>query len=67
MSANQKRRTYCVWDNVDDSVIAIDLNADQCAMLMDIDRSTFYSFISRMKSHPECKRRWTIIDSNEIG
>lgn len=66
MSANQKRRTFCVWDNHDDSIIAIDQPADICAALMGIGRDTFFSVKARMKAHPETKRRWTIIPSKEI-
>ena len=66
MSANQKRKTFCVWDNSDDSVIAIDQPADVCASLMGIARETFYSVKARMKTHPETKRRWTIISSEGI-
>lgn len=65
MSANQKRKTFCVWDNHDDSIIAIDLPADRCAALMGIGRDTFFSMKSRMKQR-ETKRRWTIISSKDI-
>ena len=66
MSANQKRKLFCVWDNKGDVIIAIDQPAEICASLMGIERDTFYVFKARMKSHPESKRRWTIIPSIEI-
>ena len=66
MSKNQRRKLFCVWDNTDDSVIAIDATSDQCAALMGIARATFFSLISRMKAKTDVQRRWTIINSNDI-
>lgn len=65
MSANQKRKLFCVWDNKDDSVVAIDKTSDECAALMGIERGTFFSLTSRMKEK-NVQRRWTIINSNDI-
>lgn len=66
MSKNQRRKTYCVWDNRDDSIIAIDQTSDMCAVLMGIDRETFFSMKARMKKNTDAKRRWTIINSKDI-
>lgn len=66
MSANQKRKLFCVWDNTDDSVIAIDQTSDTCAALMGVTRATFFSLKSRMSEKPDVQRRWTIINSNDI-
>ena len=62
MSATQKRKTYCVWDNHDDTIVAIDETADVCAALMGIGRKTFYVFCCS----PERGTRWTIIKSTDI-
>ena len=66
MSANQKRKTFCVWDNTDDSIVAIDLTADTCAVMMGITRSAFFSMKARQKTYPYKRRKWTIIASTEI-
>ena len=60
MSANQKRKTYCVWDNTDDALIALDETADRCAELMGISRLTFYNYVTRPKD------TWTVIPSDKI-
>ena len=66
MSATQTRKTFCVWDNRDDSIVAIDQPSDVCATLMGIGRDTFFSMKSRMKKVSEANRRWTIINSKDI-
>ncbi len=67
MSRNQRRKLFCVWDNNDDSIIAIDQTSDVCAALMGIGRDTFFSLKARMKKRDaDAKRRWTIIDSRDI-
>ena len=66
MSKNQRRKLFCVWDNTDDSVIAIDQTSDVCAALMGIARASFFSLKSRMQSKSDVQRRWTIIDSKDI-
>lgn len=66
MSANQKRKLWCVWDNTDDRIVAIDQPADVCAVLMGIGRGSFYSLKARMKSCPDAERKWTIISSKDI-
>lgn len=66
MSKNQRRKLFCVWDNTDDSVIAIDQTSDTCADLMGIARASFFSLKSRMQSKSDVQRRWTIIDSKDI-
>lgn len=65
MSRNQRRKLFCVWDNNDDSIIAIDQTSDVCAALMGIGRDTFFSLKARMKKQ-NAKRRWTIIDRRDI-
>ena len=55
VSANQRRKLWCVWDNKDDRIVAIDQPADVCAVLK-----------ARMKSCPEAERKWTIINSKDI-
>lgn len=65
MSKNQQRKLFCVWDNNDDTIIAIDQPADVCAALMGIGRDTFFSVKARNKKQ-DAKRRWTIISSNDI-
>ena len=62
MSANQKRKTYLVWHNGDDAIIAIDENADKCAELMGITRQAFYGYLNDKR----CKS-WTIIRSEEMS
>lgn len=61
MSKNQKRKTYLVWRNGDDAIIAVDENADKCAELMGITRQAFYSCLKEDR----CKK-WTIIRSEEL-
>jgi predicted DNA-binding protein (UPF0251 family) len=60
------RNLFCVWDNKDDSVVAIDLDADKCSANMGITRQTFYSMLSRIRANPDAVRKWTIISSSEI-
>ncbi|MBQ1779376.1 MAG: hypothetical protein IIZ93_14575 [Acidaminococcaceae bacterium] len=66
MSKKQKRHLFCVWDNKDDSIVAIDLDADKCSANMGITRETFYSILCRIRSNPAAERKWTIIRSDEI-
>ena len=66
MSKNQRRKLFCVWDNNDDSVVAIDQTSDVCAALMGVARGTFFTLKSRMNAKTNVQRRWTIIDSKDI-
>jgi hypothetical protein len=67
MSRTQRRKLFCVWDNMNgDAVVAIDQTSDVCAALMGIARASFFTLKSRMNSKTDVQRRWTIIDSKEI-
>lgn len=60
MSANQKRNLYSVWKNDEhDTLLIVDGTADQCAALMDIQRSRFYELLSRPTG------KYTIIRTKE--
>ena len=56
-------KTFCVWRNSDDAIIAIDQPADVCALLMDIKLDTFYEFRAKAKHK---KTKWTILTSDEL-
>lgn len=66
MSKYQRRKLWCVWDNLDDTIIAIDQPANVCAYLMGVSQSTFFSEKSRRLTKPDIPRRWTIMSSREI-
>jgi len=61
MSANQRRKLYCVWNNITDRLIALDEDADKCAALMGVTRNAFYGYLSGKPN-----QTWTIIKSEEI-
>ena len=56
-------KTFCVWRNKDDAIIAIDQSAAVCAGLMGINLKTFYEFRAKAKKK---RGRWTILASDEI-
>ena len=56
-------KTFCVWRNSDDEIIAIDEPATVCAVRMGIMVKTFYEFKAKSKHK---KSRWTILASDEI-
>lgn len=56
-------KTFCVWRNKDDAIIAIDQSAAACAGLMGINLKTFYEFRAKAKKK---RGRWTILASDEI-
>ncbi len=56
-------KTFCVWRNSDDEIIAIDQSAAVCACLMGINLKTFYEFRAKAKKK---RGRWTILASDEI-
>ena len=56
-------KTFCVWRNKNDAVIAIDEPAQVCADRMGINIKTFYEFRAKTKKKPGA---WTILASNEI-
>ena len=63
MNGEDKRfKTYCVWCNLDDSVIAIDLPMRKCIELMGIRQSSFYRLVSIGGNG-----MWTVIPSEKIG
>lgn len=57
----QKVKTYCVWENKTDNVIAIDLPAKRCAELMDITTSTFYIYATVRKDG-----KYTVIETETL-
>lgn len=59
---NNAVKTYCVWSNLDDSVVAIDLPMRKCIELMGISRNSFYSLVSRGGNGS-----WTVIRSEKIS
>jgi hypothetical protein len=61
MSANQKRKTYCVWNNETDQLVALDETADKCAERMGIKRNVFYQYMSG-----KINNLWTILRSEDI-
>lgn len=46
MKANT-RFLYTVWRNSDDRLMILDGTADECAQAMNIQRGTFYIYLSR--------------------
>lgn len=56
-------KTFCVWRNKYDAIIAIDQSAAVCAGLMGINLKTFYEFRAKAKKK---RGRWTILASDEI-
>ena len=61
MSVNQRRKLYSVWLNDEfDTLVAIDLPADQCARLMGVPVTTFRQYLSR----GDCKK-WVIIKTGK--
>ena len=56
-------KTFCVWRNSDDEIIAIDQSAAVCALRMGINLKTFYEFRAKAKKK---RGRWTILASDEI-
>lgn len=63
MSKHRQFKTFCVWRNRDDAIIAIDLPALECAGLMGLNVKTFYEMKAKQKRKPG---RWTILASDEI-
>ena len=55
MSGDKPHHFYSVWNNKDDSIIAIDETATVCAELMGITRQRFYAIHSRPT------KKWTIM------
>ena len=58
----RRRNTFCVWDNHDDSLVALDQPSDVCAALMKVPEKTFYIYVC----DPKRGTRWTIIRSKDI-
>lgn len=55
----RKRKTYCVWRNSDDCIIALDEPSPKCAELMGIALSTF-------QNAGYSRKAWTVMLSSEI-
>ena len=49
MGKHRVFKTFCVWRNKDDEIIAIDLPAAQCALMMGMNLKTFYEMKAKQK------------------
>ena len=54
-------KTYCVWQNEKDQIIAIDETAEKCAEKMKITKKSFYDYATGKKPIG-----YTIIKSENI-
>lgn len=57
----RNQKTYCVWNNKTDELLALDEPATKCAALMGISMKSFYTYVVRPK------QMWTVIPSEKIG
>ena len=62
MTDDKRFNTYCVWNNLDDSIVAIDLPAKRCAELIGVTMSSFYRYVTTRGNGV-----WTVIRSDMIG